>query len=209
MKKTLLATSLIAVLLSATAIAQDEKRIVENIKLSAGKNLDINFPVGNLEVEITDGDQIEIEIELKPSKGNWDKWFSSGKNLSDIELKKTDRNNKLVLEIDEENINQKWHVKVPKTAALDIDLGVGNVEIDDLANSAEIDVGVGSVDIDTAINDFKEIDLESGVGDTRISGLSGNSSEKRKMVSSTSEYFGSGVYQIEVEVGVGDAKVHH
>jgi len=209
MKKLLIASGIIATLLSSSVIADTQKRIVESLTLSADQSLDIKFPVGSVDIEIVDGDQLEIEIELKPQNSNWNSWFSSNKDLSAIKLKKNISNSHVTLEIDEDDLNQEWHIKVPRSAEIDIDLGVGNVDIDNLANSAEIDVGVGSVIIDTDSDDFKRIDLESGVGDTRISGFSGDSSQKRQMVSSSSAYTGSGLYRIEVEVGVGDVKVRN
>lgn len=209
MKKLLIASGIIASILATSAFADSQKRIVENLTLSADQSLDIKFPVGSVDIEIVDGDQLEIEIELKPQNSNWNNWFSSDKDLSSIKLDKNISSSHVTLEIDEDDLNQEWHIKVPRSAEIDIDLGVGSVDIDNLSNSAEVDVGVGSVAIDTDTNDFKRIDLESGVGDTRISGFSGDSSQKRQMVSSSSAYTGSGLYRIEVEVGVGDVKVRN
>ncbi|WP_042146680.1 MULTISPECIES: hypothetical protein [unclassified Pseudoalteromonas] len=207
MKKLLIASGIIASILATSAFADSQKRIVENLTLSTDQSLDIKFPVGSVDIEIVDGDQLEIEIELKPQDSKWNSWFSSDKDLGSIKLDKNISNSHVTLEIDEDDLNQEWHIKVPRSAEIDIDLGVGSVEIDNLSNSVEVDVGVGSVVIDTDTNDFKRIDLESGVGDTRISGFSGDSSQKRQMVSSSSAYTGSGLYRIEVEVGVGDVKV--
>jgi hypothetical protein len=209
MKKLFIATSIITTIMSSTVLADSEKRIVENITLTEEQSLDIKFPVGSVEIEVVDSNQLEIEIELKHKSQGWNDWFNSDKDLTNIELKKEMHHGKIALEIDDDDLNQKWFIKVPRTAAIDIDLGVGSVDIDELDNSVEIDVGVGSVMIETNTEDFKQIDLESGVGDTRISGFSGNSNQKRTMVSSSSDYSSSGQYRIDIEVGVGDIKVRN
>ena len=90
-----------------------------------------------------------------------------------------------------------------------LELGVGDIEVDNFANSAAIDVGVGAVRISSALDDYQSITLDSGVGDTKISGMKNDPKHTRKMVSSTTKYRGDGQYSINVEVGVGDIKVRH
>jgi hypothetical protein len=209
MKKLLLATSLISTMISVNALADNEKRIIESLTLTANQSVDIKFPVGSIEIEIVDSNQLEIEIEVKPKNTGWTNWFSSNPKLSDLKLDKKISNHTVSLALDHENLDQVWHVKVPRSAALDIDLGVGDVDIDNLVNSAEVDVGVGSVSIDTDSNSYQQIMLEAGVGDTRISGFSDSANNQRQMVSSSSEYTSNGDYRINVEVGVGDVKVRY
>ncbi|MBE0364353.1 hypothetical protein PULV_a2673 [Pseudoalteromonas ulvae UL12] len=204
-----LATHIIAIasiLFASAALADSEKRISENLTMTEQQSLHINFPVGSLEIEVTDSNQLEVEIEIKPKKNGW---FSSSQDLSNITLSKKVTDNRVKLEIDEDDLQQEWTLRVPRSAAIDINLGVGSIEVNKLANSADIEVGVGSIRVDTVLNDFKRIDLDSGVGDTRVTGLVNEIKENRKMVSSEIQYRGQGEFTLNLEVGVGDIRVRH
>jgi len=204
MKKLALAMTLIAASISTNLYAADEKRITETLTMNQGQNLEIDFPVGSIEIITVDGNELSIEIEIE---GKDEGWFSKNRDVSNIELNKRVRDNRISLEIDEDNLNQEWVIKVPKSAAIDIEVGVGSIEIQKLENSVDADVGVGSIRIDTVLDDFKRIDLSTGVGDTSIKGFSGDLESSRNIVSSETRYSGNGEYSIEAEVGVGDIKV--
>ncbi|AIY64015.1 DUF4097 family beta strand repeat-containing protein [Pseudoalteromonas piratica] len=204
MKKLALAMTLIAASISTNLYAADEKRITETLTMNQGQNLEIDFPVGSIEIITVDGNELSIEIEIE---GKDEGWFSKNRDVSNIELNKRVRDNRISLEIDEDNLNQEWVIKVPKSAAIDIEVGVGSIEIQKLENSVDADVGVGSIRIDTVLDDFKRIDLSTGVGDTSIKGFSGDLESSRNIVSSETSYSGNGEYSIEAEVGVGDIKV--
>lgn len=204
MKKLALAMTLIAASISTNLYAADEKRITETLTMNQGQNLEIDFPVGSIEIITVDGYELSIEIEIE---GKDEGWFSKNRDVSNIELNKRVRDNRISLEIDEDNLNQEWVIKVPKSAAIDIEVGVGSIEIQKLENSVDADVGVGSIRIDTVLDDFKRIDLSTGVGDTSIKGFRGDLESSRNIVSSEARYSGNGEYSIEAEVGVGDIKV--
>ncbi len=206
MKKIAVATLLASSLFSSSVFADSEKRITDSITMKPEQTLSINFPVGSLEVEIVDTNELTIEIDIEAKN---DSWFSSDQDVSGVTLDKDIRDKRIKLEIDDNDLQQEWLIKVPKSAALDLEIGVGSVEISNLINSADIEVGVGSVRIATSTNDFKRIELESGVGDTAIRGMQGDLEQKRNMVSSESILRGNGQFSIEAEVGVGDIKVKH
>lgn len=200
-------TALTAVAISFPIWAEETKTIEQSFNLENSKELEIDFPVGSLELVSYDGDQIQVSIRIEP-KDN-DGWFSDKVDLSAVQLKSTRQRQELSLAIDDDNLEQHWDVKVPKSMRLDVEVGVGKVEIQALENTADVEVGVGKVRIDTAIDDFKQVSLESGVGKTSLSGLVGKAQSHKKMVSSQTEYLGSGLYNLEVEVGVGNIKVRH
>ncbi|MBE0369738.1 hypothetical protein [Pseudoalteromonas aurantia] len=200
---------LLLVLLAAinTASAADNHIIKQSFAIEDSQVLEIDVPAGNLEMIAYDGEQIEVSVVLKSQQhGNW---YPHTNNLSDIKLKSQRNQNKLSLSIDEENLQQHWHVKVPTTFRLDIEIGVGNVDIADLSNSAEVEVGVGKVRIDTNVSDFNSVSLESAVGNTSLIGLVNKAQHHKKVIHSETIYHGKGAYNLEVEVGVGNIKVRH
>ncbi|WP_105173227.1 hypothetical protein [Pseudoalteromonas sp. T1lg24] len=204
MKKLALAMTLIAASISTNLYAGDEKRITETLTLNQGQNLEIDFPVGSIEIITVDSNELSIEIEIE---GKDEGWFSKNRDVSNVELSKRVRDNRISLEIDEENLSQEWVVKVPRHAAIDIEIGVGSIDVEKLENSLEAEVGVGSIRVDTVLDDFKRIELSTGVGDTSIKGFSGDLESTRNIVSSETRYSGAGEHSIEAEVGVGDIKV--
>lgn len=206
MKKLLLA-ALTTVCFSVPTLAQDSKVIEQSFKLDKSTELEIDFPVGKIDMNTYDGDTVVVTIRLEPK--DTDDWLPSSIDLSDIELHSERVRSELSLSIDNDDVKQEWEVKVPKSMRLDVEVGVGKVEIKDLANSADIEVGVGKVRIDTLENDFKKVSLDSGVGKTSLTGLVGKVESQKKMVSSQTDYHGEGKYSLDIEVGVGNIKVRH
>ncbi|MFY8327914.1 hypothetical protein [Pseudoalteromonas sp. ZZD1] len=205
MKKVLLLTAF-TVFMSATVNAKVEHEIKRNFTVDTQQTLDISFPVGSLEINTHDGNEIKISIELEDKNNGW---FDNTDNLDELTLDSKQTASELTLSLDNDDVQQNWLVSVPRSLAVNVDLGVGDIEINDFTNSADIEVGVGAVRIDSQSDDYKYINLDSGVGDTRISGLTGDAKTSRKMVSSESEYSGNGTHTIKIEVGVGDIKVKH
>jgi len=207
MKKLLCVAAIGLALTTTYAMAKDSRELNHNFAVSGASQLDIDFPVGSLEVESYDGSEVVVTVRIEPKNDN--SWFSSNVDLSDIELSHSQSASSLSLKLDNDDIQQNWHVKMPKSMAIDVELGVGDIEINDASNSVEIELGVGAVRIDSALDDYKRIELDTGVGDTKIRGLKNDGKTSRKVVSSHSSYRGNGQYDIEVEVGVGDIKVTH
>ncbi|NMM40388.1 hypothetical protein [Pseudoalteromonas arctica] len=197
-------STLAIALLSSSAFAHSEHKLEHTFDVSAQQELMINVPVGSLELVTYKGNQVKVSIELKAKN---DSWFNDDVALEDITLSHKQNNDKLSLAIDNDDVQQTWIVSMPTTMAIDLELGVGDIEVNDFANSATIDVGVGAVQISSALDDYQSITLESGVGDTKISGMKNAPKHSRKIVSSESEYKGNGQYKINIEVGVGDIKV--
>lgn len=191
-------------LLTTSVFAHAEPHIEQTFNISGQQQLDINVPVGSLELTTHQGSNVKVSIEFKAKNNNG---FKSEIDLESITLDHQQNANKLSLNVDNDDIQQKWVVSLPTSMAIDLELGVGDIEVNDFANSADIDVGVGAVRISSELDDYKRIELDSGVGDTRVSNMKNDAQHTRKMVSSETLYRGNGQYSINVEVGVGDIKI--
>ena len=205
MKKLLYVAAIGLALTTTYAMAKDSRELNHNFAVSGASQLEIDFPVGSLEVENYDGSEVVVTVRIEPKNDKG--WFGSEVDLSDIELSHSQSAGSLNLKLDNDDIQQSWYVKMPKSMAIDVELGVGDIEINDASNSVDIELGVGAVRIDSALYDYKRIELDTGVGDTKIRGLKNDANTSRKVVSSHSSYRGNGQYAIDVEVGVGDIKV--
>ena len=182
--KTKIALAIAATLFTTASFAKDRINLSESIDLSSNAKVHFEIAVGSIQIETYDGDTMKLDIEVKESDNDW---FSSA-DLDDVELKVTGDSDNIALEIDVEDVVQTWIVKLPKTANVEIDLGVGEVEIE------------------LASDNYHEIELESGVGGADLDGFRGADRE-RNMVNESIEWRGTGEYEIEVDVGVGDIDV--
>lgn len=200
--KTKIALAIAATLIAQSSFAKDKVTLQESIKLTPESSVHFEVPVGSLTMETYDGDTLELEIEVKEADSDW---FNSA-DLDEVELMIDQRETSVLLEIDMEDIVQKWSVRIPKNVHVNIDLGVGEVEIDGFERSASIDVGVGEVDIDLDSDNYREIELETGVGDVDLRGFK-NIDRERNLVNESIRWRGEGEYDIEIEVGVGEINV--
>jgi len=202
--KTKVALAIFAVLFTTASMAKSSVTLKERINIDANADIHFEVAVGSVEIETYDGDEIILEIEVKEGDNDW---FKSV-DLDEAELAVRNSGSKVHLEIDMEDIVQQWQVRIPNNANIDIDLGVGEVSIEDFARDAIIDLGVGEVDIELADKNYRRIELESGVGGADLDGFSGADRE-RNIVNEQITWRGNGDYEINIDVGVGDIDVKH
>ena len=203
MISTRIISTCILLALSISVVCADEVRH-HTFAGSEISSLTLDVRVGSIVISPSTSGDIEVELRIEESGGLG--WFSSKPDIADMDLESRVRRNQLSLSLDEKDITTDWIIKVPPLANLEIDLGVGAVEIEDLGTAMEIDVGVGSVEIDTPLSSAGHISLSVGVGDTTVRGASEQNS-RRAIVSSETDAEGNGSNDIQVDVGVGDVVV--
>lgn len=190
--------------LSSLSVADNYKNISQTLDAGGLDSLHIEFSVGELEVEVWEGESIELDIELKAER-SWLTWRR--RKVEDIEVDIRTSGDELFLAIDENKLNQHWVVKVPAKLALEIELGVGEIRIDGLDNNLKLELGVGEVEVITATDNFGQIRAAVGVGDATLRGFGAGAENERSFVSADAHYEGSGEYQIEIDLGVGETSV--
>ena len=126
------AITILAILFTTASLGRDRVTLEDTISVNAESTIHINVPVGSLEIETYDGDEIFLEVEVKEADNDW---FKSV-DLEDAEIEVRKNGDRIYLEIDMEDVVQNWEVKIPEDADLDIDLGVGEVDIEDFKRSA-------------------------------------------------------------------------
>jgi hypothetical protein len=204
MKKSLVAFALLSTLATTSALAKDVKHITKTVDVDNGQKISLHVPVGSLDVEICDCNEITIKVKVEAGDSSWS-LFSSG-NVDDAELSVRHRNNSLKFEIDEDDTKQKWQVTMPASSALNIDIGVGEVDVQGFHNDLTADVGVGQITVSLEGKNYDDIKVESGVGDASIRGFN-DVDKERSIVSSSAHYRGDGKFAIDVEVGVGEVTI--
>ena len=167
------------------------------------KELEINNSVGSIEMRISDDDELHVEIEIE-SEGHG--YFRRDIDVDDIDLDVRMRGDKLILTIDENDIKADWYIELPAINSVDIDMGVGELDIEIAVSSVNIDLGVGEVNVLAPLASTGDVEISTGVGETSIKGLD-SEEHRRSFVSSKSEGRGAGDLSIDVEVGVGEVTV--
>lgn len=201
MKHPLIAIT-IAALCTTSAFAKDKAFIDETVNVGTESTLHFDIGVGSLNIETYEGEDVILDVVVKEGDGDW---FSSA-DLDNVKLKTRHSGSDYYFEVDEEDTVQEWRVRVPADSNLDIDVGVGEVDLEDVNRDLNIDVGVGEVDISLSDDNYREIELESGVGGADLSGFK-NIEQERALVSESIEWRGKGEYRINVDIGVGEVDV--
>jgi hypothetical protein len=187
-------------------MAEDVKVLEKVIDIKSFNKLILEVPVGEINVKVAKGSDISLVVELEPDED----WLGRSSDLSDAEISVRDDGSTLKLKVDledDDDVQQSWTVTMPAAMAVSLNLGVGSVEIDDLASDINVDLGVGEIDIGVDTSLFDSIKLDAGVGDTSIKGGKGRYDRDQVLVTSSSQLHGSGKKALEANVGVGDIEV--
>ncbi|MCA1931098.1 hypothetical protein [Rheinheimera sp.] len=206
MRQLKLIPALILALSATTAMADDIKVLEKVIDAKSYKKLVLEVPVGEIKIKISKSSDISLVIELEPD----DDWLGRSTDLSDAEISLREDGSSLKLKVDledDDDVTQNWTVAMPADMAVSLNLGVGSVEIDDMASDINVDLGVGEIDIDVDTSLFDSIKLDAGVGDTSIKGGKGRYQRDQVLVTSSSQLHGEGKKELEANVGVGDIEV--
>jgi hypothetical protein len=193
-------------LICSSALADSSKHISQVIDATTLESARLDISVAELDIEIYDGDEIQLEIEIE-AQGRW--WSFRDGDVDHVELEVRGSGASVYLGIDENNIEQHWRVMMPAKLALDIDMGVGDVHIEKFTNNLEMELGVGSVRVEVDDTDYNVIHVSAGVGDANIRGFATRVDNERSFISSESRYHGDGDLEIDIELGVGDVEVRN
>lgn len=204
MKNLLSITVITLLILSPTSYGASTKNISSEFSADDFESIRLEVSVGELDIEVWDGDEIALDIELMAER-SW--WSLRRRNIDDVELEVREFGDELSLSIEEKNIGQSWVVKIPAKLAIEVEMGVGEIRINDLSNTLILELGVGEVKVNTADIDFGHITASVGVGDSSIRGFGSGRDNERSFVSAESYYEGEGEFDIEIELGVGDISI--
>ena len=195
----------------AAAAADSDRKI--NASWPAGDLEALRFDISVAELEVTaaSGDKIVIEV-LAECKHNRRECEEA---LEDLELR--DRTRGQVLMIDLEG-HPKWgkgrlevevFLEIPADLDFDLDMGVGEVNIEGLRGNLDLELGVGELTIDTEPDHLRSINLDVGVGDAEIYGDARRVEGRRSFLIGSEVYWaeGKGDKRIKVDVGVGEVTV--
>lgn len=210
---------------SSPSLASAPEEVVRTQRFPAADlgSVLIKAGFGGVTVEAGGGDQLEVEVALRPRRTTG--LFSPLPDAEQLKLGSKVRGDQLILGVDAKNVEEKWRVRLPARllSAVEVKLGVGDVRIEAPARRFEVDVGVGDVGlkvpggaislrvgtgdarIESKLADAGSIFGKTGVGSASLHGLEGvvRSGGVGGKVNGT----GRGQQPIEARVGVGDLEI--
>lgn len=199
---TIKAASITLLLAFSISMALADTEVTRNHTFQGDEitSLRLDISVGTLRVEPSDTNEIEVTMVVSAEKKGW---FRRTPDVEKMDLRSSRQGQRLRLGFNEKNVKTDWLVKVPDLDQLDIDLGVGTVDVYMATFGMAVNLGVGTINLQANASDVDTVDLSVGVGDTQVRG--GRQTEsQRALVSSETSALGTGANAIRARAGVGD-----
>jgi hypothetical protein len=200
----LLCLASVVSLFGANRSYADNKEVKEySFDLADFNEVEFHGSVGSMEFVETTGTELKIVLVIE---GDERGLFRDDKDVEDVELESRVRNDRLVLEMEEDDTNTEWTVQLPVVAITYIDFGVGEIDGVFGATKLSVELGVGEVGVELPAASAGEIEISVGVGDADLRGTADEDKDSA-FVSQDIYGRGDGDKEINLEVGVGDAIV--
>ncbi|MCU0233405.1 MAG: hypothetical protein MUE90_05160 [Thermoanaerobaculales bacterium] len=216
---------------AAPGVAADTRTLSGAVPAEGVEAIALDSSIGDVEIRAVEGArEITVEVLLTPRRGGF---FSSKKRAEqDVEAASLSiklSGGTLALHVapkggDDRRFEEDWRIELPPTVALELDHGVGDIDIRGPASRIEVDAGVGDVRIEAGAGDiavdigvgdvlvrapaaaYASAEASCGVGDVRMT-AAGERVESGGFVGTSASWKGLGGGRIEVSAGVGDAVI--
>lgn len=209
--------------LATTVASANEVTRSRTFDSAAISSIALKAGVGEVRIEQGSGNSIETQVTIKPKRTTG--IFGSLPDVKNLDISATTRGDQLSLEVDANNIEEAWLLRLPNKSlsALEVKVGVGDVKITAPAKRIEVDLGVGDADIDVGTGAVQlqvgtgdasirtpranagDIDGKTGVGGVSLKGV--GAAMKSSPVGGSVSGKGNGQQPIEARVGVGDLNI--
>ncbi len=209
LKQIFLALALVGVA-AVPGLAEEPVRRFEQ-KVFAGEvhTLEVDLGVGNIDIEGTDGRDVEINIELFCVRQDAVK---CQRRAERIEL--VPRRNKGRLKVRLKGtprgraggVSADMVLRIPRRLGIEVDLQGGNLVVSGLSSHIEVDVAVGDVDLKGQQSDVAKVSASVAVGKADL--WLGEGHIQGTGFPRSLKWQGSGEAEWEVDVGTGNVAIH-
>jgi len=204
----ILAASLLCV---GIAQARDTREIEKTIELETGQTIRIDIPVAELRIEATERRDIGIELTVRC------RWQIGDCEdaLAELDVSSRSSSRRLTLELTGQ---RRWHtsligvegtIQIPRTSALEVKMGVADLDIRDVERDLRVDLGVGQVDLRLPEAKIGEVFVDVGIGRAHFLGGGKPQDERRSFLVGNEIHWadGLGESELEIDVGVGEVRI--
>jgi hypothetical protein len=209
-KATLLLT---AVMLSAVPAASADdivRSFHQQIPTSAADKVHLDFPVGEVTVEAAEGSQMDVDVKIACES------FTSRceERAKEVRLVYNTSGDQVTVEVKNwpkvsgaKGLHVVATVKVPRSLSVNVELGVGELNVKGMEGDLTADLGVGEVNIRLPKEAVGSVDLDTGVGESSLV-AAGRRYESAGLVSREIKWHkGTGRAEVSVDCGVGEIDV--
>jgi hypothetical protein len=209
MKKLTLAFA-IALLCALPAAARETVRSFSKQLPTGGIQLvDLDFSVGEVAVEAWDGGAVQLDVQLQCRRDT-----SSCRNAAQrVRLVYSTEADKLHIEMKDwpkisgHGLEAKIEVKMPRSLALDADLGVGEMRLVGFTNNVKANLGVGELTLTLPESAVASVRADTGVGESNLT-AGGHHYESAGLFTRELRWDkGTGSAKIWADCGVGEINV--
>jgi hypothetical protein len=205
-----LALAALCVLTAAPVRATVLETEPRTFPVAAHQRVRLEFPVGQLKVIPTDDARVRFDLRVRCHGGD----ESRCEELADrLVLDSDDEGNTLHLKLHK---YPQWHnhgmtvmgeLRVPRSLAVQIEMGVGELDIDGIEGDLDVELGVGEAAIRAMKAHAGHVSVETGIGDANIHG-GGSDTESHGFIGSHATWTaGNGHSAVRLHVGVGEGTV--
>lgn len=179
--------------------------------LTGVRELSLDFPVGDLQVEGDDGTSVRVSMRVRCKSGSLEACQERARQVT-IDRRQADSTLTLKIEGGPDKLNihgvsLEARFLVPRSLATRIKMGVGALTIRDSGGDLDLDLGVGDIHVYAAARDYRAIRGDVGVGDATIHAKTGRIEGQGFIGHSASWEEGTGPSEASAHVGVGSVNV--
>lgn len=178
--------------------------------VTAKHRIHLEFPVGQLKVVPGDASTVRFDLKVR-CRGASDERCEEMANR--LILDSDDTGGTLHLKLhkyphwNNHGMTVIGQLSVPRALAVDIEMGVGELDVDGLEGDLDVELGVGEADIRASRAQASHVSVDTGIGDAEIQG-GGTGTRSRGFIGSHAVWTdGDGRSAVRLHVGVGDATV--
>lgn len=221
---------LTAILGIATTLGAGEVRTLSaNVELGSLKAVQLEAGVGDVNITVNEGYSVVATVELRPRRGGiFSSLKAAEKQVQTVRFEPKVQGKTLILTLEgpdeDRRFEEDWTLTVPSALALNVELGVGDVEVTNSSGGLNLELGVGDaavrvdggpVEIEVGVGDitirglaagYRAVEASAGVGDVRII-AEGTKISGEGFIAHSAEWQGSGDERLEAESGVGDIRI--
>jgi hypothetical protein len=206
---------LVAALVATAALAVPAHAVVlqteaRTWRVGPDHRVRLDFPVGELHVKATDGDEVRVELQVRCRRSGTEECQRKSRRLR---LEHTNDGGVLRIRVEgypkfnSRGFSLEALVLVPRHLRMDVDMGVGELEVDGMAGDLDVELGVGDATILAPRGAVKTVNVDVGIGDASLR-TNGHRAHSRGWLGREVRWSeGGGASRIELSVGVGEGDV--
>ena len=227
--KRILVTLFVVAMLCPAGASAGGRTLQGSIQRNGAETLSLDTAVGDVTITTSDGETIVARVVLTPRKtGIFSSMKKSKRQVASATLEMQHDGKTISVRLagfsGDPRFEATWHLTIPVDLGLELDMGVGDLDVQGTAGPVDADIGVGdatvrsnggNLSIDVGVGDIEvhapataygTVECSSGVGEITLR-EGQRHMEGRGMIARDLTWKGPGSGTMDLETGVGDVDV--